>query len=93
MTLIPPVLRYAALIASIFAFAGCSPTARPQEPYLISATADGGAILTKNAVYPRGVASRHCAKYGKRYVLKDFERVVLAGKFEDRNYILYFDCS
>lgn len=92
MTLMPSVLRYAALTASIFALVGCSSPSRPPEARLIQATPEGGAILANTVGHPRAIARHHCARYGKRYVLKDFERVVLGGKFEDRNYVLYFDC-
>ena len=92
VTLIPSVLRYAALTALILAFVGCGTTLHPQEPKLIMGTSEGGAILTKNYAHPGAIAVRHCAKYGKQYVLKNVGRAPLAGKYEDRDYILYFDC-
>jgi hypothetical protein len=86
------VTRYPSLFALIFVVVGCSATSIAQEPKLIEASPEGGAILTKTTAHPRAIAQRHCAKYGKRYVLNDFERVVIAGRYEDRTYLLYFSC-
>ena len=92
MTLMHSIVKYVALSALIFAAVGCTARPHSEESKLIAATPEGGAILTKNASHPRAIAVRHCAKYGKRYALRDVGRASLAGSYEDRDYILYFDC-
>ena len=77
------------------AFAGsCVNTQQAGGPQLIAGDSTGGAIATNAHMRPRPLAVNHCAKYGKQYYLKDLNRVgdSIAGDFEDRTYILHFDC-
>lgn len=69
-------------------------TTTAQQTRLLNGAADGGAILTGADMRPKRVAIAHCAQYNKHAVLRDVQRVgdSVAGSWESRAYVVYFDC-
>ncbi len=65
-----------------------------QQPKLLTGSEAGGAIVTAPNMRPKRLAIVHCAQYKRHAVLRDVQRVgdSVAGSWESRAYVVYFDC-